>query len=374
MSYLIRDHNVITKEKTLEPLYTFKNFPGYIGCTDKAQKNDILADLSLTICKKTGIIQLDKLLPLEVVYPEYHSEALGGVWRAHHMRFVKFINKYNPQNVLEIGGSNGFIALECLKNKKIKKWIMVEPTPSIKSNKRFEVIPTNFNNSFKYNKPIDMVVHSHTLEHIYEPGDFMEAIGRFLQEDGLQIFSVPNLYRYLKNKYANWINFEHTVFLTEYYIDYLLTINGFEIIEKKYYLEHSIFYATKKSTTKKKIFLKNKYKKNKKLFNDFLTFYQKKISLLNKKIKNFDGEVYLFGGHIFSQFLLNLRLDSSIKKILDNSKLKRGKRLYGTNLSVAPLEVIKDLPRVAVILKAGVYQYELTKQLKRINNNVVIWE
>src|SRR3989338_4154714 len=376
MHFTTRNHNVITGEKTLEPLRVFPNFPIYIACTDQPEKDDIRADLSLAICAKTGIIQVDKLLPLDVVYAEYHSEALGGVWNEHHLSFVDFVHKYQPQYVLEIGGSNGFIAKECLKKGGIKKWLLVEPTPACENDGPLEVVTKNFDENFVYDGKVDTIIHSHTFEHIYEPAAFMKQIAGFLKEGSLHLFSIPNLYRYLAKKYANWINFEHTVFLTEHYIDYLLAINGFKILEKKYFYDHSIFYATKKvsSHPDNNVILANKYAENKALFADFMKYYKDLIQEFNGKIQGFEGEVYLFGAHIFSHFLLHMGLSNKIVKILDNSKIKTNKRLYGTGLFVDRPEIIAGKDKVAVILKAGSYQEEIRKQLLEINQKTVIWE
>ena len=47
----------------------------------------------------------------------------------------------------------------------------------------------------------------------------------------------------LKRKYTNCLNFEHTVFITEPYVDYLLSKNGFKLIDKEYFKEdHSILF------------------------------------------------------------------------------------------------------------------------------------
>lgn len=375
-TYIKRKHNVITQEKTLESLHTFKNFPIYIGCTDKDQSTDIVADLSIAICKKTGIMQLDKVLPLEVIYGDYHSEALGSLWTEHHALFVDFLNSYKPTNVLEIGGSNGFIAKEAVKkNKKINKWVMVEPAPAYKGNKKIQIIAESFDENFKYTGSIDCVVHSHTFEHIYEPGLFMKQLGAFMKKGDTQIFSVPNLYKYLSNKQANWINFEHNVFLSEHYVDYLLLINGFEILEKKYFYEHSIFYATKKvREVNAALPIDNKYKVNKKLFETYLTFYEAKIDEINKKITDQSTEVYLFGAHIFSQFLMLMGLKGNIVGVLDNSTLKEGKRLYGTNVTVFNPKSIRNKKNITVVLRAGSYQKEIKDQLLIINPSVKILE
>jgi hypothetical protein len=84
--------------------------------------------------------------------------------------------------------------------------------------------------------------------------------------------------------------------------------------------------------------------------------------------------VYLFGAHIFSQYLLAFNLDQNkIEGILDNSSLKIGKRLYGTNLTVFEPKIIAN-ENVGVILKVGTYRNEIIEQLKKINPNVTIFE
>jgi len=374
--YIPRNHNVLTMEDTLEPLYTFHNFPIYIGSTDQKPEKDIHADLSVAICKKTGIMQLDKVLPLNIVYKEYHSEALGGLWNEHHLTFVDFINSYKPQKVLEIGGSNAFIAKETIKrNMLIEKWVMVEPTPAYGGDDKIKIIAKSFDEDFKYEGQIDTLIHSHTLEHIYEPGLFMKHIAQFMNEGNLHLFSVPNLKKYLENNQANWINFEHTAYLTEEYIEYLLALNGFEVLEKKYFYEHSIFYAAKKrKNSTKKVKVNNLYQRNKNLFNNFLTFYQSLIAKYNQDIFEFNGEVYLFGAHIFSQFFILMGLSGNIAGVLDNSNLKEGKRLYGTDLTVFNPKIIKKKKNILVILRAGAYQQEVKAQLLSLNPNVTILE
>ena len=86
--------------------------------------------------------------------------------------------------------------------------------------------------------------------------------------------------------------------------------------------------------------------------------------------------VYLFGAHIFSQYLLCFGLDrTKIKSILDNSTAKQGKRLYGAEFFVQSPEVLRGQDRPIVILKAGIYNEEIKKDiLENINPNVLFWE
>ena len=79
------------------------------------------------------------------------------------------------------------------------------------------------------------------------------------------------------------------------------------------------------------------YNKNKKIFNQYINYHKQLVQDINNQLDAIDQKVYLFGAHIFSQFLLQFRLDSNkIDSILDNNKSKIGKRLYGTNKVKTP--------------------------------------
>ena len=72
--------------------------------------------------------------------------------------------------------------------------------------------------------------------------------------------------------------------------------------------------------------------------------------------------------------MLSFGLDETkLSGILDNSQLKIGKRLYGTNLTVFNPEIIKN-KNVGVIIKVGSYRNEIIKQLREINPSVTIFE
>ena len=56
-------------------------------------------------------------------------------------------------------------------------------------------------------------------------------------------YLLPNMKEMLARKYNNCINFEHTVFLTEPYIDYLLALNGFRIVQRGTFLTTTVFFT-----------------------------------------------------------------------------------------------------------------------------------
>jgi hypothetical protein len=86
--------------------------------------------------------------------------------------------------------------------------------------------------------------------------------------------------------------------------------------------------------------------------------------------------VYLFGAHVFAQYLIAFGLDTSlIVSLFDNDPKKLGKRLYGTNLRVQSPSVLREVKNPIVILKAGVYNEEIKADiLCNINSSVVFFE
>lgn len=376
IQYIQRKNSILTGKSNLEHLYNFNKFPVFMGCTDEPQKKDILAEMSFSICRDSGIIQLDKLLPLDLVYLTQHNDGTGAVWQNHYRAFAEFLSEYSPQNILEIGGANDAIARNYLNTHPKAQWTNVEPHPLFKEGNRIKIIKGWFDRSFRLNNDkIDTIVHSHVLEHIYDPVEFLSLISKFLSPGQKHIFTFPNMYQQLRSKFTNCLNFEHTLFLTEPIVEYMLENSGFKILNKKYYLEHSIFYATQKTDKKQLSPFRSQYKKNKNLFTEYVKSSNDTISELNKKLDKFKGTVYIFGAHIFSQFIINQGLHTKkLAGILDNSKLKQRKRLYGTQFKIESPEILKNKKNVAVILKAGAYQQEIKEQLSDINKSLTIWE
>ena len=373
-NYIDRPASILTGRENLEHLYTLKNFPVFMGCTLQEENDDIVTDMSWVICPETGMIQLARLIPLEILYQDQHNEGVGKVWEDHYEAFAGFLKEYSPKHVLEIGGAHGLIAKKYLSKAPEANWTIVEPNPST-DDVRVKIIKGWFNKDFSYKEKVDAVVHSHVLEHTYNPKEYLEAIGEFLKLGDMQIFSFPNMIEQLTRKYTNCLNFEHTAFITEYFADSLLKLTGFEIVGKKYFRDHSIFYAAKKVIAHQDLEIENKYEEYKKLFNNFISYHENMIRELNQKILNSDSPIYLFGAHIFSQYLIGFGLlEDKIVGVLDNGPAKQGMRLYGTKFIVESPQILKNKGPVNIILKAGIYNDEIKKDIiENINPEAVFW-
>lgn len=360
----------------LQELYTFNNVPIHMGCVSSDAAEDITCDMSWKISPQTGIIQLTNLIPLDILYQTSHTPGtVGSIWNQHHIDFSNFICKFTPDSVLEIGGSHGILSRKYHDKHSQIPWTIIEPAPVPQPGVPARFITGFFDENTDLSFPYDTIIHSHVLEHTYYPVEFLRLIYKKLNVGQKMIFSIPNMKAMLQKKYANCLNFEHTVYIDEFILDRFLGSIGFSIVAKEYFKDdHSIFYCCSKEPANEVDHAHTKsthaYTENKQLFIDFVDYYLSLVDAINK-METGDHAMYLFGAHIFSQALIQFGLDTSrISGILDNDPYKHGKRLYGTDLHVMPPSVLTTLDSPYVIVNAGTYSDEIKNDItKNINSS-----
>lgn len=366
---LVRENCVITGASDLEHLFTFENFPVFMGCTDGPESEDLRSSMSWWISKSSGLVQLKALIPLPILYPESHGAGeVGALWRKHHSEFADFVAGFEPRSVFEIGGAHGILEAEHRRHREIP-WTILDPNPHPSKETKAKFIKGFFDKNYKFDGEFDSVIHSHLFEHVYDPAEFVRALRDFMPEGTNLAFSIPNMEEMLRRKYTNCINFEHTVLLTEPFVEYLLSNNGFEIVQKqKFQDDHSLFFhAIRNSKVNARELEGGLYKEYHDLYTDYIDYHKELVSSLNIRIESLETPTYLFGAHVFTQYLIAFGLDTTrIVGILDNDPSKQGRRLYGTDLNVYSPSVLKEAGNVNVVLKAGVYCDEIRAD---INNN-----
>ena len=346
------------------------------------KNNYIFENINWWINKKSGNIQIHPKISLDKLYAKSHgSGTIGKTWKDHHELFFSLVRKYLKGTVCEIGGGNNSILNKINNYSEIKNFYSFDKNLKLKKkNKKIKKIKKFFENSYfkKRNLSVDLLVHSHTFEHLYDPNKFLNDVKSILSKNGKHIFTMPNMKPMIKKGYANAMNFEHPFYYDEKLVDCLLHKNNFKIIKKVLFKkDHSIMYVTKidnsfrfKNKTKSNNY--NEYKKNHKLFKDMFNYWKKDIFKINKLIEKHKN-VFLFGAHIFSQMILFNGLDKrKVIGILDNDKQKSGKYLYGTNLKIKNPLTLKKINEPCVVLRAGSYNQEIKKQLLEINKKVTI--
>ena len=382
MNMILRNKDMLLGYEDLETLYTIAQFPIYAGTTLQTEDQDKYADMVWAISQGSGMLQLKQLLPTEEMYNESHNSSTGKIWDQHHRAFAEFLHKHNEEKlILEIGGGNGI--LNKLYNEMYESvpWIIVEPSNVMPvGGCNAEYVRGRWGDKVVMEKlpHVHNLVHSHFFEHLYDLNGFMKDVSDLLDNGAKMIFSLPNLKNWLMNKYTNALFFEHTYFISEDYVDYILAKYGFKICEKYYFNEHSIFYAAEKVRAVNESVtcdFKVMYQENKNLFLEFISYYENLAREINECLRGHNN-AYLFGAHIFSQYLLKFGLDESLFQcILDNDSLKQGKRLYGTSLMVNSPRILKEINSPIVVLKVGAYADEIKRDiLENINPSTIFIE
>ena len=173
MKLIRRDHCVVTGHSDLEYLHGVENFPIFMGCVNSSKAEDVAVDMNWSISRGSGLIQLNNLIPLDVLYPESHgSGGIGALWDKHHKAFAHFLNRMSLSAVFEVGGAHGILAREYKQFGNLP-WTILEPNPSPVEGCEARFIKGFFDDRFSYGEAFDTVVHSHVFEHIYEPDQFM---------------------------------------------------------------------------------------------------------------------------------------------------------------------------------------------------------
>ena len=363
-----RSFCAVTHEYSIREIYNFKHFPVSMSCVETPESQDLFCDMTWGV-GATGLVQLIKLLDPNLIYGNYHSPGtVGKIWKEHHYNLFKFISQDRYQDVLEIGGASGLLAENFCQTDSKFSWTIIEPSKNRKiSDPRVEFIENYFEN-WPTTKKFDTIVHSHVLEHAYNPVDFLSKTNGLLKAGGFQYISIPNMRRWLSQGYSNTLSFEHTFYLDDLVLDCLLTKTGFQAIEWKIN-EHSIFVKAVK--TDDVIKLNHSFSYSEILFNNYVKRQQQDVQTIKEKLAG--REFYLFGAHIFSQSLFNFGLDQKqVINLLDNDTNKHNKRLYGTPCIVKSPACLENVKNPIVVLRGGSYTREITESLLKINPNIEV--
>lgn len=371
----LRKHCVVCLSPAFNSHKTITQFPIFMGAVETQLKDDIYADQKWASCSNCGCVQLLELVPYEILYQNSHNHfPTGPTWALHNETFVDFISSHidNSESVLEVGAAHGYIAEKLGYLYPQMKYTIVEPSPG-KFPEKVHLVKGYIEDNLDLINDAHCLIHSHVLEHIYEPRLFFAHTSYRMREGSRLIFSVPNLPKAIELRGANALNFEHTYMLDESVVEYFAKIHNMNILAKHYFKDHSIFFALEKRGASSAVTLPN-------LAYWSIEFYQfweeiKEFALSVGQRQQFEviSPCYIFGAHIFSQVLLWGGVhENGIVGVLDNSPSKQEKRLYGTNLSIFPPNVILKDFKPHVIVLGGYYQSEIERQLREINPTVQI--
>jgi hypothetical protein len=348
--------------------------PVHMGCTDQPPEDDAFADQRWATCARCGCVQLAALAPLQLVYQAQHNAAIGGVWGRHHAAFADFVAGFGPRRVVEVGGSTGALARAYVAEHDVASWTVVEPNPTFTPAPPIHLIAAYVEEVGAVVAEADAIVHSHLLEHLYRPRAFLAGLRAEAGTDAIMMASVPDLVSLLNQSGANALNFEHTYFFDRALLVWMLRDAGFGVEEPSRFERHSLFVAAGPDAEPGTAGPPPAAGAGARAFTRFVAAARADAAVLARRAAAHDGPVYLFGAHVFSQFLLGCGFPAAhATAVLDNDPAKRGLRLYGTPLTVVAPEQIAGARDVAVIVRATHYTAEISAQLRALVPGVELW-
>lgn len=333
-------------------LHTFSRFPISI-CTQDTPltEEERLVEASI-VEDEIGMVHFLPYVDPREIYLNQHNSCVGKTWTLHNEEFANFVLQYEKDSIVEIAGGAGKVFQNFVKNNPdYTYWKVVDINPSniYQEDPRCIVKHGLFEPEEDVQEG-DTVISSHFVEHVYHLEEFLKDLHS--RNPKYHIFTLPNFKKFAASNYTATIMFEHPHYLAEDCLDYLLALTGWKIKEKKFFLDHSIFYITEPCIPEERETTFTSAPD----INNLITYMQQRVASLP------DSKFYVFGAHLTYYYLLNLGVpEDKIIAVVDNDPNKQGRRMYGTNTKViSPSELPKN---ALVFLEMGPYNQEIANNL-----------
>lgn len=358
---MIRNKCVIC-ESILEDIHINYKYPISFSPPDNNinYEKDEYNDQIISTCKECGCIQVKSLISPDILYKTSHNLTFNTeTWKEHHDMFASFILEDNITSLLEIGGSSGILYNKLLNNNINYKCVDLCETSTIPADK---YIIGNCEN-YEYNN-IENVGMSHVFEHLYNPLNFIECLGRDKVKN--IYISIPNLEYLLDNERPFVIHNEHTFYIDYNYINYMFSKYGYTISKFNKFKSHSLFIKFTYTNCNPLQLIKNE------------TISRKYIDIMNNlnfKI-NIPKNSYIVPGGYLGQLLFTLAKPESIYGFIDNDITKQGRRVYGTPLYTYSFDILKKHKddNINIYIISSPYNDEIIQQIKSysLDLNIII--
>jgi len=366
MSYTIREKCIFCDNNLKNVLFD-ENYENYLGHyqVDLDYSSFKKIPFNICICQNCKTPQNKYLGDLNEIYKINHADNTGSVMQDLHKLNLEFILKYKNdiKNILEIGSSKGTLADIILENLQTDYYIIEPSFFGDISNKT--IINDFYENVDDTKINANTLIISHVFEHFYEPKKILEKITKNKNiENFFLVF--PDLEYYIKNDILHLLNVEHTYYADNDFLVELLSVYGFDLIERKNHKNHSVlFYFKRNRLIENFNDIKINFTNKNYDIDEFFNKIYSKISMFNEIIDNNpDKDIYIWPSSIHSIYLCIFGLKyEKLKGFLDNSKLKIGKKIYGIDLPILSFtETLKNKENI-ILINGGVFNQEIRENL-----------
>ena len=333
----------VCNKKDFEKVIKLKKFPltGIFIKKEISKNFQYYFDQSLNLCKNCGHLQLEKFVSSELLYNNIYANRTS----ASHLsdNAINFFKKFmfetlknkRIKNILEVG-CNDTKLIKSLK-KKDHHIFGIDPIWINKKkpkNKNFTILGgfiEKINLKEKINKPINIFISTHNLEHISDPYKVLKKIIDFAEDDTTFFIEVPDADLMIKNHRFDQIFHQHYHYFSLRSLQNLTKRLGCKIIKKKINLKFwggSLLIAFKKEKKIKEIKLKNNYFHYKKKIKTNYPKFEDHNRRLKQKLMNEKTLIGYGAGQMVPSFAYHLKSDLSFLDYIVDDNSNRSDQKY----------------------------------------------
>ncbi|HHT9158358.1 MAG TPA: class I SAM-dependent methyltransferase [Candidatus Brocadiaceae bacterium] len=205
-------------------------------------KSEYLADIDVYHCPSCGLVQNPKDFDYSGYYEDYeyssgHSKFVQNFMQAYAKVIVDQYSKTNdkpPASVIEIGSGDGEQLLS-FKTMGVSQVLGIEPSASLvraSQEKGIPAIKDLFGRHIleKLSEKFDICVSSYTLDHVWNPSEYLDTAYSILNIGGFLVFEVHDLERIIHRAECCLFAHEHTLYLDAKVAEALVVRHGFIVV------------------------------------------------------------------------------------------------------------------------------------------------
>ncbi len=292
------------------------------------------------------------------------------------------VEKYNIQNksVIDVGcGQGDFLKMVCdVGNNKGFGF-----DPSFRDEKRqdgsisadLEIIKDYYSPKYS-NYSADLLCCRHVLEHIFEPGQFMQSIRTALQnrKDAVLFFEVPNVLYTLRDMGIWDLIYEHYSYFNSFSITNLFKCSGFEVLDTYETFAGQFLCIEARLTDNSQsseLMISEDISNYVSLFQK--QYAEKKDSFAKQlsEIKENNLKAVLWGaGSKGVTFLNTFKIKDEIQYIVDINPRKQGMFVAGTGQKIISPDFLREFKPDVIFIMNAIYRNEIQKMMDEFQIDV----
>lgn len=230
---------------------SYQNVPLLTNTKDPFLKKLNKTSIQFVVCEECGFVFQHPALEekdLEHIYATDHYDQPNArisekyinkkeEYALHTFEWIKkqliLRNKFSKSKILNIGCNTGAL----LSFFKKREWdcVGIEPSTNLSSiaKKHYgiqNIITRLFQKDLFKNSSFDVITLAHTLEHLKNPSEMLNAIREALTPNGLLYVEVPNIFKPKSSFYTSFFYAPHLYVFSNNSLKRLLSKNGFAVV------------------------------------------------------------------------------------------------------------------------------------------------